>query len=734
MPKVKDINLQEVLKKVFGFDKFKDNQEHIIKNLLDGKDTFVIMPTGGGKSMCYQLPALMSPGVAIIISPLIALMKNQVDSIRNFGTETGIAHVLNSSLSRGEIAQVKEDLLSGKTKLLYLAPESLNKEDNILFLRDIEISFYAVDEAHCISEWGHDFRPEYRRIRPIIETIGKNVPIIALTATATPKVQQDIIKTLQMQNAACFLSSFNRPNLYYEVRPKTTDVFKEILKFVRANSGKSGIIYCLSRKKVEEIAQALQVNGVRAIPYHAGLDAKTRKMHQDMFLMEEFEVIVATIAFGMGIDKPDVRFIIHHDMPKSLEGYYQETGRAGRDGGEGKCLGFFSIDDIHKIEKFGKNKPVAEQEIALQLLQEVIAYSESSVCRRKQLLHYFGETYEAENCSTCDNCLHPKMKFEAKEHVLTVLSAVKETKQQFKAKQLISILTGKVTGTLKNQKVLSYECFESGMDYDDKFWNAIIRQMLIQKLLQKDIENYGVIKMTPHGEQFLKNPVEIQMTKDHDYDSDGDDDDFINSGAMQKGSGTDKMLFSLLKDLTKEIARKEKLPPFVIFQDPSLEDMAIQYPITLEEMKNISGVGVGKAQKYGQPFVELIKKYVDENEITRPNDVVVKSVINKSGLKVYIIQAIDRKIPLEQIAVAKTLTMDELLDEIERIVSSGTKVNLNYYIDEYIDEYHQQEIHDYFSTAETDSIDEALLSLGENEFTEQEVRLMRIKFMSDLGN
>jgi ATP-dependent DNA helicase RecQ len=734
MAQTKEVNIHQVLKKVFGFDKFKDNQEYIIKSLMSGNDTFVIMPTGGGKSMCYQLPALMSPGVAIIISPLIALMKNQVDSIRNFGTDTGIAHVLNSSLSRAEISQVKTDLLSGKTKLLYLAPESLNKEDNVIFLRDIEISFFAVDEAHCISEWGHDFRPEYRRIRPIIEAIGHKVPIIALTATATPKVQQDILKTLLMQNADIYKSSFNRPNLYYEVRPKTTDVFKEILKFVRLHLGKSGIIYCLSRKKVEEVAQALQVNGIKALPYHAGLDAKTRKMHQDMFLMEEFDVIVATIAFGMGIDKPDVRFIIHHDMPKSLEGYYQETGRSGRDGGEGKCLGFFSLDDIHKIEKFGKNKPVAEQEISQQLLQEVIAYAESSVCRRKQLLHYFGESYPSDNCSNCDNCLHPKMKFEAKEHVLIVLSAVKETKQQFKAKQLISIITGKVTGTLKNPKTKSYECFESGMDYDDKFWNAIIRQLLISKYLQKDIENYGVIKITPEGENFLKNPIEIQMAKDHDFDSDGDDDDFINSGGMQKGSGTDKMLFTLLKDLRKEIARKESLPPFVIFQDPSLEDMAIQYPITLEEMKNISGVGVGKAQKYGQPFVELIKKHVEENDITRPNDVVVKSVINKSGLKVYIIQAIDRKIPLDQIAIAKTLTFSELLDEIERIVASGTKVNMNYYIDEVVDEYHQQDIHDYFSTAETDSIEDALRALGENEYSEEEVRLMRIKFMSDLGN
>ena len=513
-----------------------------------------------------------------------------------------------------------------------------------------------------------------------------------------------------------------------------SDVFKEILKFVRIHSGKSGIIYCLSRKKVEEIASQLQVNGIKAVAYHAGLDAKTRKMHQDMFLMEEIDIIVATIAFGMGIDKPDVRFIIHYDMPKSLEGYYQETGRSGRDGGEGKCLGFYSYEDIQKLEKFSKNKPVAEQEIAHQLLGEVIAYAESSVCRRKQLLHYFGESYEPENCSLCDNCLHPKVKFEAKEHVLTVLNAVQETKQQFKAKQLISILIGNVTGTLKTPRVKSYECFEAGMDYDEKFWNAIIRQMLIMKYLSKDIENYGIIKLAELGEDFLKNPQDIQMAKDHDYEPDEEDDDFIEAGGMQKGSGTDKILFSLLKDQRKEIARKEKIPPFVIFQDPSLEDMAIQYPITLEEMKNISGVGLGKAQKYGEPFAKLIKRYVEENDITRPNDVVVKSVINKSGLKVYIIQAIDRKIPLDQIAIAKSLSFSDLLDEIERIVASGTKVNLNYYIDETIDEYHQQDIHEYFSEAETDSVEAALITLGENEYTIEEVRLMRMKFISDLGN
>lgn len=728
----KDSLLHDGLKKIFGFDSFKDNQEAIIKSLLEGNDTFVIMPTGGGKSMCYQLPALISPGVAIIISPLIALMKNQVDSIRNFGTETGVAHVLNSSLSKSEIIQVKADLSSGKTKLLYLAPESLTKEENVDFLKELKISFFAIDEAHCISEWGHDFRPEYRRIRPIIEAIGKNAPLIALTATATPKVQQDILKNLHMNEAKVFKSSFNRPNLHYEVRLKNKDVQREVIRFIKSHPGKSGIIYCLSRKRVEELAGFLQVNGIRSVPYHAGLEPHTRRNHQDMFLMEETDVIVATIAFGMGIDKPDVRFIIHYDMPKSLEGYYQETGRAGRDGGEGKCLSFYCYEDIQKIEKFSKNKPVAEQEISSQLLQEVTAYAETSVCRRKHLLHYFGETYYEENCSTCDNCLQPKMKFEAKEHVLTVLNAVKETKQQFKDKQIISILTGKVTGTLKAQKIKDLECFEAGMDNNEKFWFAIIRQMLIAKMLVKEIENYGVIKLGEEGEKFLKKPYDIMMAKDHDYES--DDDDEFTSSSMQKGGGTDKVLFSMLKDLRKVIAKKENLPPFVIFQDPSLEDMAIQYPIGLDELKNISGVGAGKAQKYGQPFVKLIKEYVEEHDIVRPNDVIVKSVINKSGMKVYIIQSIDRKIPLEQIALAKSLTFSDLLDEIERIVASGTKVNLNYYIDEYVDEYHHEEIYNYFSEAETDSVQDALKELGENEYTEEEVRLIRIKFISDLGH
>lgn len=728
----KDLLLYSNLKKIFGFDGFKENQEVVIKSLLDKVDTFVIMPTGGGKSLCYQLPALISPGVAIIISPLIALMKNQVDSIRNFGTETGVAHVLNSTLNKTEITQVKNDLSSGKTKLLYLAPESLTKEENVDFLKEIDISFFAIDEAHCISEWGHDFRPEYRKIRPIIESIGKKVPLIALTATATPKVQQDILKNLNMHKANIFKSSFNRPNLYYEVRLKNKEVNKEVIRFIKSNTGKSGIIYCLSRKKVEELAAFLQVNGIKAVPYHAGLDPSTRRNHQDMFLMEETDVIVATIAFGMGIDKPDVRFIIHYDMPKSLEGYYQETGRSGRDGGEGKCIAFYCYEDIQKLEKFSKNKAVAEQEISSQLIQEVIAYAETSVCRRKHLLHYFGETYHQENCSTCDNCLHPKMKFEAKEHVLTVLNAVKETKQQFKDKQLISILIGKVTGTLKSQKIKNLECYESGVDYDEKFWYAIIRQMLIAKMLTKDIENYGILKLGEEGEKFLKKPYEIMMSKDHDYESE-DDEEFVNS-AMQKGGGTDKNLFAMLKDLRKEIAKKESLPPFVIFQDPSLEDMALQYPINLEELKNISGVGAGKAQKYGQPFVKLIKEYVDEHEIVRPNDVIVKSVINKSIIKVYIIQSIDNKKPLEQIASAKNLSFSALLDEIERIVASGTKVNLNYCIDEMVDEYHKEEIFDYFSEAETDSVEDALKALGENEYTEEEVRLCRIKFISDLGH
>ena len=729
--KIEYTSLNELLKKIFGFDSFKGNQESIIQSLLDGHDTFVIMPTGGGKSMCYQLPALISEGTAIIISPLIALMKNQVDAIRNFGAEKGIAHVLNSSLSKNEIAEVRKDLTSGKTKLLYVAPESLTKEENVEFFKDINISFFAIDEAHCISEWGHDFRPEYRRLRPIIESIGKRVPTIALTATATPKVQQDIIKNLMMMDAKLFISSFNRPNLYYEVRPKGEDVIKDIIKYIKSQSGKSGIVYCLSRKKVEELAETLQVNGIKALPYHAGLESQTRVINQDKFLMEEIDVIVATIAFGMGIDKPDVRYVIHHDMPKSLEGYYQETGRSGRDDGEGNCIAFYSYDDIQKLEKFNKNKLVAEQEIAGQLLMETVAYAESSVCRRKQLLHYFGEIYHEDNCGSCDNCLHPKTKFEGQESVELVLDAIIATKQQFKAKHIIGVLTGKLSANNKQFKHNQLEVFGKGSEHDEKYWNAVIRQMLIERLLAKDIENYGTLKVTEEGKKFLKKPYSIMLTRDHDYENTEEEDFFAGGGAK---TSSDKALFAMLKDLRKEISRKENLPPFVIFQDPSLEDMAIQYPITFDELKQITGVGTGKAQKYGEPFLKLIKTYVEENEIIRPMDMVVKSVVNKSGLKVYIIQSIDRKISLEDIAMAKTMTISELLTEIERIVSSGTKLDLSYYVNEYVDPYHQEEIYDYFREAESDSIPDAIVELGEDEFTEEEVRLMRIKFMSDLGN
>ncbi len=727
-----EFKLYEVLKKVFGFNSFKGNQEAIINNILQNKDTFVIMPTGGGKSLCYQLPALIKDGTAIIISPLIALMKNQVDSIRSFGTETNVAHFMNSSLTKLEIAQVKRDIVAGDTKLLYVAPETITKEENIDFLKSIQISFYAIDEAHCISEWGHDFRPEYRRLRPIIEAIGQKVPVIALTATATPKVQQDIQKNLAMADATLFKASFNRPNLYYEVRPKTKNVVKDIIKFIRSNSGKSGIVYCLSRKKVEELAKTLVVNGIKALPYHAGLDAPTRRKNQDDFLMEEVDVIVATIAFGMGIDKPDVRYVIHHDIPKSLEGYYQETGRAGRDDGEGNCVAFYSYDDIQKLEKFMKGKPVAEQEIAKQLLLETVAYTESSVCRRKQLLHYFGEISKEDNCQNCDNCLHPKKRFEGKQFVTIVLDTVLAVKQQFKQKHIINIILGKSTAHIKSYKHNKLSVFGAGAEKDEKFWNAVVRQTLIERLLLKDIENYGLLKISPEGSQFLKKPFSIMLVDDHDYENIEEDEFFAAMGS--KTSTADKTLFTLLKDLRKEISRMEKLPPFVIFQDPSLEDMAIQYPITVEELKQITGVGSGKALKYGKPFLDLIKEYVEENEIIRPMDMVVKSVVNKSGLKVYIIQNIDRKLVLEDIAYAKNLNLGELLSEIESIVSSGTKIDLNYYIDEFVDPYHQEEIFNYFREAESDSVEEALTTLGEDEYTEEEIRLMRIKFISELGN
>jgi ATP-dependent DNA helicase RecQ len=727
-----DNKLHEVLKKVFGFDGFKGNQEAIIRNVLSNKDTFVIMPTGGGKSLCYQLPALMKEGTAVIVSPLIALMKNQVDSIRSFGTNNDIAHFMNSSLSKQEILQVRKDIREERTKLLYVAPETITKEENIEFLKKINVSFYAIDEAHCISEWGHDFRPEYRRLRPIIDAIGHKVPVIALTATATPKVQQDIQKNLGMMDAAVFLSSFNRPNLYYEVRPKTKNAVKDVIKYIKGHAGKSGIVYCLSRKRVEELAETLNINGIKAIPYHAGLEAHVRRQNQDKFLMEKVDVVVATIAFGMGIDKPDVRFVIHFDMPKSLEGYYQETGRAGRDDGEGNCVAFYSYDDIQKLEKFLKGKSVAEQEIAKQLLFETVSYSESSVCRRKQLLHYFGEIMKEDSCQNCDNCLHPKKKFEGKQYVQLVLETVIVVKQQYKQKHLINILLGKATANIKQFKHNKLAEFGRGADKDEKFWNAVIRQSLIERLLLKDIENYGILKISPDGQKFLKKPYSVMLVDDHDFENPEEEELFEAMGS--KSSTADKTLFALLKDLRKEIARKEKLPPFVIFQDPSLEDMAIQYPVTVDELKQIQGVGMGKAQKYGKPFLELIKEYVEENDIIRPMDMVVKSVVNKSGLKVYIIQSIDRKISLVDIAYSKSLSFDELLTEIESIVGSGTKIDIKYYIDEFIDPYHQDEIFEYFRRAESDSVEQALIELGEDEYTEEEIRLMRIKFMSELGN
>jgi len=734
MAKKVETSIYKLLKDVFGFDQFKGNQEAIIKSVLAGSDTFVLMPTGGGKSLCYQLPALLKPGTAIVVSPLIALMKNQVDMIRNFGTEVGIAHVMNSSLSKAELLEVKEDLKSGKTKMLYVAPESLTKEETVDFLRTLKISFVAIDEAHCISEWGHDFRPEYRRLRPIIDAIGKNLPVIALTATATVKVQQDIMKNLDIMDAKVFKSSFDRPNLYYEVRPKTKDVIKDIIKYIKQNPGKSGIVYCLSRKKVEELAETLVVNGIKALPYHAGLDSQTRKENQDKFLMEEVDVIVATIAFGMGIDKPDVRFVIHHDIPKSLEGYYQETGRAGRDGGEGNCIAFYDYEDIHKLEKFNKGKNVAEQEIARELLNETVTYAESAVCRHRLLLHYFGEEYEKENCGSCDNCRYPKEKFDGKEDMKMILEAVVDTKQLFKTKHIAELLAGKLTGDIKAAKQENNEFFGAGGDHDEKYWTAIIRQALVHKLLSKDIENYGILKVTKEGRDFIKKPYPIMLVKDHDYDNADDEESEAMAMGMSKDSGTDRTLFTMLKDLRKTIAKQNNLPPFVIFQDPSLEDMAIQYPITKEEMTQIAGVGAGKAEKFGEPFIKLIKEYVEENDITRPNDMVVKSVVNKSALKIAIIQNIDKRIPLEDIAYARGLSFDELLSEIESIVSSGTRLDLNYYIQDNIDEYHQEDILDYFREAESDNVEQALRELGEDEYEEQEVRLMRIKFISEVGN
>jgi ATP-dependent DNA helicase RecQ len=723
-----DETIHDYLKKYFGFDTFKGNQEPIIRNVLAGRDTFVLMPTGGGKSLCYQLPAVMKKGTAIVISPLIALMKNQVDAMRNFSTDDDVAHFLNSSLTKAEITRVKKDVMSGKAKLLYVAPESLTKEENIEFLKNIEISFYAIDEAHCISEWGHDFRPEYRRIRPIIDTIGRS-PIIALTATATPKVQHDIQKNLGILEADVYKSSFNRPNLYYEVKSKQ-DVTKEIIKYIKNNAGKSGIIYCLSRKKVEEMAEVLKVNGIKALPYHAGMDSATRTLNQDKFLMEEADVIVATIAFGMGIDKPDVRFVIHFDIPKSLEGYYQETGRAGRDGGEGNCIAYYSYNDILKLEKFMQGKPIAEQEIGKQLLLETVSYAESSVCRRKLLLHYFGEEYHKENCEACDNCLHPKSQFEGNEAVVSVLETILAVKEKFKADHIANILSGKVTSAIKSYKHHKIEFFGIGEDKDEKFWNMVIRQAQIAKFLTKDIENYGLLKITQKGMEFLENPTSFMLAEDHDYADTTDEENAFGA----RTAAVDEELFSILKDLRKKISKQKDVPPFVIFQDPSLEDMAIQYPVNLDELQNISGVGAGKAQRYGAEFVEIIKKYVEEKEIIRPLDMVVKSVVNKSGIKVYIIQSIDMKRPLEDIAEAKGLEMSELISEIEAIVNSGTRINLDYYVNNSIDEERQHDIYAYFrEEAESDSLEEAIKELG-NEFEEEEIRLIRIKFLSEMGN
>ena len=727
--------LHEKLKEFFGFDSFKGDQERVIQHLTSGKDAFVLMPTGGGKSLCYQLPALVMEGTAIVISPLIALMKNQVDAIRGFTAgNDGIAHFLNSSLNKAQITEVRNDLISGVTKLLYVAPESLTKPENVAMLKEVKISFYAVDEAHCISEWGHDFRPEYRRIRNIIEEISV-APIIALTATATPKVQSDIIKNLGMTDATVFKSSFNRPNLYYEIRDKS-DPKRDIIKYIKQNPGKSGIIYCLSRKKVEELAELLNINGIKAMPYHAGLDAKTRAENQDKFLMEEVDVIVATIAFGMGIDKPDVRFVIHYDIPKSIEGYYQETGRAGRDGKEGQCITFYSYKDIQKLEKFMQGKPIAEQEIGKQLLMETVAYAESNSCRRKLLLNYFGEDYPQENCGACDNCLHPKKQFDGKEEMAMVIELINSLPEHFKMEHIANILAGEVNAIIKSYKHDKLELFGIGKEHSVRFWNAVIHQGIILHLIYKDIESYGLLSVTEKGEEFFNAPYTLMLTEDREFaeGEDDDEDSAAQAAAVRGGGGGDEQLLAMLKDLRKSVSRKLGLQPWVIFSDQSLEDMSISYPITVDELKNCQGVGEGKARKFGKEFLNLISKYVEENDIIRPDDFVLKSIVNKSANKVYIIQSVDRKLPLEDIADAKGLDMEELMDEIEGIVYSGTKLDINYYIEQTVDEDVVDDIFDYFKEeAQSDSLAEAMEELG-NDFDEMEVRLVRIKFLCEVAN
>ncbi len=728
-----EIDLHKQLKKYFGFSQFKGLQEQVITSIIKGHNAFVVMPTGGGKSLCYQLPALISDGTAIVVSPLIALMKNQVDAIRGISSEHGVAHVLNSSLNKTEVKQVKEDITNGITKLLYVAPESLTKEENVEFLRNVKISFMAVDEAHCISEWGHDFRPEYRNLRTIIKRIGDNIPIIGLTATATPKVQEDILKNLGIPDADTFTASFNRPNLYYEVRPKTKNVFTDIIRFVKQFEGKSGIIYCLSRKKVEELAQTLQVNGISVVPYHAGLDAKTRAKHQDMFIMEDTDVVVATIAFGMGIDKPDVRFVIHHDIPKSLESYYQETGRAGRDGGEGHCLAFYSYKDIEKLEKFMSGKPVAEQEIGHALLQEVVGYAETSVSRRQFLLHYFGEEFDSKTgagASMDDNVRNPKKKSEAKEHATLLLKTIKDTNQIYKSKEVVNTLIGKANALILSHKTDEHLLFGKGNDKDAKYWMALLRQTLVAGFLKKDIETYGVVKLTDKGEEFLKNPSSFMMTEDHVFDSITEGEVVSNKTG---GANIDEQLVKMIKDLRKKVAKKLDVPPYAVFQDLSLEDMAIKYPMNIEELSNIHGVGENKARKYGKEFVELIARYVKDEDILRPDDLVVKSTGSHSGLKLYIIQSIDRKLPLDDISSAKGMEMSEFIKEMEAIIYSGTKLNINYWVDEILDEEQQEEIHEYFLEAESDKIEDAMKEF-DGEYDLEELRLYRIKFISEVAN